>query len=112
MHDDLVAVARACYRAYAHKDRAAIEAPIADIHLVADGERVFVTYEAQSTDGSAFAIPTYSQFAMEGSSMTQSISAGRSLMRLQRARTSTRLNLDDCYRHNIPPVNVRFGLRT
>jgi ketosteroid isomerase-like protein len=81
MAQDMLAVARACYRAYAEKDRAAIEALIADdfhftspldnridrktyfercwpnsgtisafdfIHVVPDGERVFVTYEAQA----------------------------------------------------------------
>jgi len=81
MHDDTVAVARACYDAYVTKDRAAIEALIAEdfhftspldnrldratyfarcwpnsestesfdfIHLVPDGERVFVTYEGRA----------------------------------------------------------------
>jgi ketosteroid isomerase-like protein len=79
--DDVVATARAVYDAYVKKDRAAIEALIADdfhftspldnrldratyfarcwpnsesiqgfdfIHLVADGERVFVTYEGRA----------------------------------------------------------------
>ena len=83
MTDDAVAVARASYDAYVRKDRAAIEALIADdfhftspldnrldratyfarcwpnsesiesfdfIHLVRDGERVFVTYEARAGD--------------------------------------------------------------
>lgn len=83
MIDEAVAVARASYDAYAKKDRAAIEALIADdfhftspldnrldratyfarcwpnsesiagfdfIHLVPDGERVFVTYEARAND--------------------------------------------------------------
>jgi len=83
MTDDAVAVARASYDAYVRKDRAAIEALIADdfhftspldnrldratyfarcwpnsesiegfdfIHLVRDGERVFVTYEARASD--------------------------------------------------------------
>jgi ketosteroid isomerase-like protein len=81
MQDDLIAIARRSYQAYADKDRAAIEALIGDdfhftspldnridrktyfercwpnsrtiagfdfIHLVADGERVFVTYEGRS----------------------------------------------------------------
>ena len=81
MPNDAIAVARAGYDAYVTKDRAAIEALIADdfhftspldnrldratyfercwpnsqstegfdfIHLVADGERVFVTYEGRS----------------------------------------------------------------
>ena len=80
MPDDAVAIARASYDAYVTKDRAAIEALIADdfhftspidnrldratyfarcwpnsesiegfdfIHLVPDGERVFVTYEGR-----------------------------------------------------------------
>ena len=80
MPDDAVAIARASYDAYVAKDRAAIEALIADdfhftspldnrldratyfarcwpnsesmdgfdfIHLVPDGERVFVTYEGR-----------------------------------------------------------------
>ncbi len=83
MTDDAVAVARASYDAYVRKDRAAIEALIAEdfhftspldnrldratyfarcwpnsesiesfdfIHLVRDGERVFVTYEARATN--------------------------------------------------------------
>ncbi len=81
MPDDAVAVARACYDAYVKKDRAAIEALIAEdfhfnspldnridratyfarcwpnsestesfefIHLVPDGDRVFVTYEGRA----------------------------------------------------------------
>ena len=80
MPDDAVAIARASYKAYVTKDRAAIEALIADdfhftspldnrldratyfarcwpnsesidgfdfIHLVPDGEQVFVTYEGR-----------------------------------------------------------------
>jgi ketosteroid isomerase-like protein len=83
MTDEAVAVVRAVYNAYVAKDRAAIEALIADdfhftspldnrinratyfrrcwpnsestegfdfIHLVADGERVFVTYEGRARD--------------------------------------------------------------
>jgi len=83
MTNDTVATARASYDAYVRKDRAAIEALIADdfhftspldngldratyfarcwpnsesiegfdfIHLVRDGERVFVTYEARAGD--------------------------------------------------------------
>ncbi len=83
MTDDALAVARASYDAYVRKDRAAIEALIADdfhftspldnrldratyfarcwpnsesiesfdfIHLIRDGERVFVTYEAHAGD--------------------------------------------------------------
>ena len=82
MPNDAIAVARAGYDAYVTKDRAAIEALIADdfhftspldnrldratyfarcwpnsestegfdfIHLVADGERVFVTYEGRAS---------------------------------------------------------------
>jgi len=85
--DDVVAVARAAYDAYVKKDRAAIEALIAEnfhftspldnrlereayfkycwpnsenikrfdfINLVAEGERVFVTYEGHNTDGHVF----------------------------------------------------------
>ena len=81
MPDDAVAVARACYDAYVKKDRAAIDALIAEdfhftspldnrldratyfarcwpnsestesfefIHLVPDGDRVFVTYDARA----------------------------------------------------------------
>jgi predicted enzyme related to lactoylglutathione lyase len=84
---DTVAIARAAYDAYASKDRAAIEALIADdfhfsspldnqldrtayfarcwpnsetiqgfdfIHLVQDGQRVFVTYEASGAGGRRF----------------------------------------------------------
>jgi ketosteroid isomerase-like protein len=87
MQDDVVAIARAGYRAYVDKDRAAIEALIADdfrftspldnhidratyfarcwpnsatiakfdfIRLVADGERVFITYECQVESGKRF----------------------------------------------------------
>jgi ketosteroid isomerase-like protein len=87
MTNDAIAIARAGYEAYAAKDRAAIEALIADdfhftspldnridratyfarcwpnseriegfafIHLVADGERVFVTYEGRTCDGNRF----------------------------------------------------------
>ena len=83
MSDDAVAVARASYNAYLKKDRAAIEALIADdfhftvpldnrldratyfarcwpnsasidgfefIHVVPDGERVYVTYEGRAND--------------------------------------------------------------
>jgi ketosteroid isomerase-like protein len=85
--DDVVAIARAAYEAYAAKDRAAIEKLIAEdlhftspldnridratyfarcwpnsekiegfdfINLVPDGDRVFVTYEGQSTNGETF----------------------------------------------------------
>jgi catechol 2,3-dioxygenase-like lactoylglutathione lyase family enzyme len=84
---DTVAISRAAYDAYVSKDRAAIEALIADdfhfsspldnrldrtayfarcwpnskttqafefIHLVRDGERVFVTYEASGAGGHRF----------------------------------------------------------
>lgn len=84
---DPVAVARAAYQAYVDKDRAAIEALIADdfhftspldnrldrttyfercwpnsrtlaefdfIHILLDGDRVFVTYEGRSTTGKRF----------------------------------------------------------
>jgi ketosteroid isomerase-like protein len=84
MTNDPVAIARASYEAYASKDRAQIEALIADdfhftspldnridratyfarcwpnsetsesfdfINLVADGDRVFVTYEGRSKQG-------------------------------------------------------------
>ena len=84
---DPTAIARASYEAYERKDRAAIEALIAEnfsfsspldnrldrktyfercwpnsqritafdfIHLVRDGERVFVTYEARNADGTRF----------------------------------------------------------
>jgi ketosteroid isomerase-like protein len=87
MTNDPVAIARASYEAYASKDRAQIEALIADdfhftspldnridraayfahcwpnsetsesfdfINLVADGERVFVTYEGKTTQGHSF----------------------------------------------------------
>lgn len=87
MTNDPVAIARASYEAYASKDRAQIEALIADdfhftspldnridratyfahcwpnsetsesfdfINVVADGERVFVTYEGKSTQGHSF----------------------------------------------------------
>ncbi|HZM44428.1 MAG TPA: nuclear transport factor 2 family protein [Burkholderiales bacterium] len=87
MKNDSVAIARACYDAYVSKDRAAIEALIAEdfhftspldnridratyfarcwplsakvrgfdfIHLVAHGERVFVTYEGSNTDDHRF----------------------------------------------------------
>ena len=82
-----VDIARACYMAFAQKDRAAIEPLIADdfhftspldnridrntyfercwpnserikafdfIHLVPDGDRVFVTYEGEWENGSRF----------------------------------------------------------
>ena len=84
---DPTAIARASYEAYERKDRAAIEALIAEnfsfsspldnrldrktyfercwpnsqriasfdfIHIVRDGERVFVTYEARNADGTQF----------------------------------------------------------
>ena len=87
MQSDPIAVARASYSAYANKDRAAIEALIADdfhftspldnrlnratyferywpnsrmidrfdfIHMVLDGDRVFVTYEGRSNTGKRF----------------------------------------------------------
>ena len=87
MKDDPIAIARATYEAYERKDRAAIEALIADdfvfsspldnrldrktyfarcwpnsqqlatfdfIHIIRDGERVFVTYEARNVDGTRF----------------------------------------------------------
>ena len=87
MTNDPVAIARACYEAYVRKDRAAIDALIAqDFHftspldnhldratyftrcwpnseritgfefvrLLANGDAVFVTYEASTTDGHSF----------------------------------------------------------
>lgn len=87
MNNEPISIARACYDAYVHKDRNAIEALIADdfhftspldnrldrgtyfercwpnsqrisafdyIHLVADGELVFVTYEGSNVDGRRF----------------------------------------------------------
>jgi ketosteroid isomerase-like protein len=87
MKNDPVAIVRACYEAYVSKDRAAIEALIADdfhftspldnridratyfarcwplsakvkgfdfIHLVAQENRVFVTYEGRNTDDHRF----------------------------------------------------------
>jgi ketosteroid isomerase-like protein len=87
MKHNPVAVARASYRAYVDKNRAAIEALIADdfhftspldnridratyfaccwpnsatlagfdfIHIVPDGDLVFVTYEGRSTSGKRF----------------------------------------------------------
>jgi ketosteroid isomerase-like protein len=87
MTNDPVEIARASYEAYANKDRARIEALIADdfhftspldnrldratyfarcwpnsersehfdfINLVADGDRVFVTYEGKSKAGPGF----------------------------------------------------------
>ncbi len=87
MTDDPRAVARASYEAYAKKDRAAIEALIADdfhftspldnridrktyfdrcwpnsegidgfefIHVVPDGDKVFVTYEGRAVGGRLF----------------------------------------------------------
>ena len=84
---DAAVIARACYVAYAKKDRAAIEALIAPdfhftspldnridrktyfarcwpnsetiagydfVHVLSDGERVFVTYELRSTTGGRF----------------------------------------------------------
>jgi ketosteroid isomerase-like protein len=87
MKNDPIIVARASYDAYVRKDRATIEALIADdfhftspldnrldrstyfarcwpnsqrissfdyIHLVADGELVFVTYEGSNVDGGRF----------------------------------------------------------
>ena len=87
MMNDSVAIARATYEAYVKKDRAAIEALLAQdfhftspldnrldratyfarcwpnratiasfdfVHLVPDGERVFVTYEGRSTAGHRF----------------------------------------------------------
>jgi ketosteroid isomerase-like protein len=85
--DARVAIARACYEAYVAKDRAAIEALLAEnfrftspidnrldratyfarcwpnsqriegfdfIHLVPEGDKVFVTYEGRNTDGHRF----------------------------------------------------------
>jgi ketosteroid isomerase-like protein len=82
-----IPIARACYQAYIDKDRAAVEALIADdfhftspldnridrktyfercwptsatladftfVHIVAEGERVFVTYEGLWTSGKRF----------------------------------------------------------
>jgi ketosteroid isomerase-like protein len=87
MPQDSISIVRASYEAYARKDRAVIEALIADdfhftspldnridratyfarcwpnskliesfkfIHLVADGDRVFVTYEGRAKDGHMF----------------------------------------------------------
>jgi ketosteroid isomerase-like protein len=87
MTDASVEIARACYEAYVAKDRAAIEALLAEhfhftspidnrldratyfarcwpnsrkiegfdfIHLVPEGDKVFVTYEGRSTDGHRF----------------------------------------------------------
>jgi ketosteroid isomerase-like protein len=87
MTNDPTGIARASYEAYANKDRAQIEALIADdfhftspldnridratyfarcwpnsetsesfdfINLVADGDRVFVTYEGRSKQGHSF----------------------------------------------------------
>ena len=87
MTNDAVAIARAAYEAYVRKDRAAIEALLAQdfhftspldnrldratyfarcwpnsstiaafdfVHLVQEGERVFVTYEGGGTDGRRF----------------------------------------------------------
>jgi ketosteroid isomerase-like protein len=87
MEHDPIAVARASYQAYVHKDRAAIEGLIAEdfhftspldnridratyfarcwpnstmiaefnlIHVVPYGDYIFVTYEAQSTNGKRF----------------------------------------------------------
>jgi ketosteroid isomerase-like protein len=87
MSADPIAIARASYQAYVDKDRAAIEALIADdfhftspidnrldratyfahcwpnsqaiagfdfSRLVADGDRVFVTYEGRTTSGTRF----------------------------------------------------------
>jgi ketosteroid isomerase-like protein len=87
MKDDTISITRRAYRACVDKDRAAIEAVIADdfhftsprdnridreayfdkcwknsdtitgftfINLVADGERVFVTYEGQRSTGKPF----------------------------------------------------------
>jgi len=87
MTNDAVAIARAAYEAYITKDRAAIEALLAQdfhftspldnrldratyfarcwpnsvtiasfdfVHLVHEGERVFVTYEGGGTDGRRF----------------------------------------------------------
>jgi ketosteroid isomerase-like protein len=84
---DKAAVAKACYEAYVKKDRAAIEALLAEdfhftspldnrldratylercwpnsqtaeafdyVHVVEDGDRVFVTYEARNTGGHRF----------------------------------------------------------
>jgi len=85
--DSRVAIARACYEAYVAKDRAVIEALLAEqfhftspldnrldratyftrcwpysektegfdfIHLVPEGDKVFVTYEGRSTGGHRF----------------------------------------------------------
>jgi ketosteroid isomerase-like protein len=85
--DAKVAIARACYEAYVAKDRAAIEALLAEnfhftspidnrldratylarcwpnsqrtagfdlIHLLPEGDKVFVTYEGRSTGGHRF----------------------------------------------------------
>jgi len=87
MKDDPIRIARASYEAYERKDRAAIEALIAEdflfsspldnrldrktyfarcwpnsrqiaafdfIHIVRDGETVFVTYEARNVNGTRF----------------------------------------------------------
>ena len=87
MQQDPAAIARASYRAYVERDRAAIEALLADdfhftspldnridrqtyfercwptnemvsgldfVHVVPDGNRVFVTYEGRRTDGNRF----------------------------------------------------------
>lgn len=87
MADEIIAIARASYEAYVRKDRAAIEALIAEdfhftspldnridratyfarcwpnsdraesfefIHLVRDGNRVFVTYEGRGKSGGVF----------------------------------------------------------
>ena len=87
MKDDPIRIARASYEAYERKDRAAIEALIAEdfhfsspldnrldrktyfarcwpnsqqiaafdfIHIVSDGESIFVTYEARNVDGTRF----------------------------------------------------------
>jgi ketosteroid isomerase-like protein len=87
MNSDSIRIARESYDAYVRKDRAAIEALIADdfhftspldnrldrstyfercwpnsqrirafdyVHLLADGDRVFVTYEGSNVDGGRF----------------------------------------------------------
>jgi ketosteroid isomerase-like protein len=74
MRHDPVQIAQSSYLAYVNKDRAALEALISDraayfercwpnsesiagfdfIHTVADGDRVFVTYEGRSTRGAQF----------------------------------------------------------
>jgi SnoaL-like domain len=47
------------------------------INLVADGDRVFVTYEGRRANGRAFAIPRLSLCGAIGSLRSRSISAGQ-----------------------------------